>query len=417
MNAIRKYFQIISKSKFILLLNLSDKLFSFIIFVLLARKFYTEQYGEVITLITLSTVFLTIYDFGLPIFMQREIAFNPSNASQIFSQIFIINLLIFFVYAISVSVYFYIFYPGVSLYLFIIISLMMYEASLCNICNKALSGINDFKAQFTSFWISRVFTLAFFAAGMYFLNFFIDNLMATMLIGFFLHLVLLFWFLSNSGIIFSFSGVLNFGIIKSILKFSVPLGMAVLFNFLYDKVDILLISKLKSFSDAAFYNVGYGIYKTAALSFSFILVSGFTRVSSISRSKKAVTLFFKKYFWMILIICLLSSIIVYFISGWLIPFIYTEKFNDSVLVLKLLSVGIIAAGLNNLTGVTLNGIGLFKVVMYITLAGLIINVFLNILFIPAYGILAASVITVITEYFILFFELYYLLKVLKIHKG
>jgi O-antigen/teichoic acid export membrane protein len=54
--------------------------------------------------------------------------------------------------------------------------------------------------------------------------------------------------------------------------------------------------------------------------------------------------------------------------------------------------------------------------MWATLYGLIINVILNILFIPLYGIIAASVNTVITEYIIFFLEFYFLWKVLKKHK-
>jgi O-antigen/teichoic acid export membrane protein len=60
--------------------------------------------------------------------------------------------------------------------------------------------------------------------------------------------------------------------------------------------------------------------------------------------------------------------------------------------------------------------GYFKVVMYITLYGFIINIVLNLFFIPLYGIKAASVVSVVTEYFIFFMQYYYLKKILKVER-
>jgi O-antigen/teichoic acid export membrane protein len=54
--------------------------------------------------------------------------------------------------------------------------------------------------------------------------------------------------------------------------------------------------------------------------------------------------------------------------------------------------------------------------MYITLYALIMNVALNVLFIPVYGITAAAVLTVITEYFILILEWIYMKKILAVLK-
>ncbi len=69
-NLIGKYFRVIKNSKYVLLINIADRLFSFVIFLLLARKFSPEDYGQIVTLFTLTTVFVTIFDLGLPIFLQ-----------------------------------------------------------------------------------------------------------------------------------------------------------------------------------------------------------------------------------------------------------------------------------------------------------------------------------------------------------
>lgn len=407
-----KYFILLRDSKYVFLINIADKLFSFIIFLLLAREFSRENYGAIVTLFTLASVLVTIFDFGLPVFLQREIAVFNSRATELFSKVFTIGMLLLPVYFLLLYALSWLLYPNLQFSLVVIIGVTLYESSLINICNKSLSGLNDFKNQFSALWISRLYAVIFFIAALYFLHFTLDSLMAIVLIGFFLNLVLLFQYIYKNNINFSFSHF-NFLEAKGILKISIPLGMAIVFNFMYDKIDVLLLSKLKDFSEAAYYNIAYGLFKSAMLSFSFLLAMGFTRVAAISRNKRAVLLFFKKYFFIIFIISIATGIIMFGLSGYIIKWVYTEKFNPSIPVLQILSVALVGNALNNLTGIILNGIGLFKAVMYITLFGLIVNICLNLLFIPHYGAMAAGVITVVTEYFIFFFEIYYVLKILK----
>ncbi|MEZ4689432.1 MAG: hypothetical protein R3A12_04340 [Ignavibacteria bacterium] len=52
----------------------------------------------------------------------------------------------------------------------------------------------------------------------------------------------------------------------SLIKLSLPLESGSYFNFLYDKIDIL-ISKLTDFDQTAYYNVAYGIYKSSSILF------------------------------------------------------------------------------------------------------------------------------------------------------
>jgi len=206
---------------------------------------------------------------------------------------------------------------------------------------------------------------------------------------------------------------LDFRKIKNIILLSIPIGLAVLFNFLYDKIDIVIISKLTNFSEVAFYNIGYGIYKSSTLAFSFLLISGFTKVSYLSRNKYAVKLFLIKYFKIILVIGILINIFLFSLSGLIINIIYTDKYFNSIFILKILSFAVIGLSLNNLTGIILNGLGLFKQNMIVTFIGFSTNIILNLYFIPLYGIIAAALISVLTEYIILAGDFFYLNKFFK----
>lgn len=65
-------------------------------------------------------------------------------------------------------------------------------------------------------------------------------------------------------------------------------------------------------------------------------------------------------------------------------------------------------GLNNLFGVALNGLGLYKENLYVTFTGLIINVVLNLMLIPTMGIMGAVIATLATEYLVLAGDSFYL---------
>lgn len=380
--------------------------------LLLARYFSTEVYGMIVTLITLSMVFVSVFDLGLPIYIQREIAVNRNNSGEVFSRVFITGTILFVLYYLAMLLTVHLIYPDIPFILFTIISVMMYISFLVTISGKALSGINEYKEQLKAFLLPRVVILLFFIAGIFIYRLQVNTLMSIMLSGILLNLLLALRYLLKNNIVLKLKGYSAVSV-GSMIVISIPLGLAVIFNFLYDKIDLLLISKITDYNEAAYYNIAYGLYKASALGFSFLLVSGFTRVAELNKDTSGTRIFFKEHAKIISVICLVMAVILYFLSDILVNTVYTDKFSGSVPVLKILSFGIIAMGLNNLTGIILNGMGYFKIVMYITLYALIMNVVLNAVFIQVYGIKAAAVLTVFTEYFILILEWVYMNKIFK----
>lgn len=410
-NFFGKYTAIISASKYVLLLNIADKIFSFVVMLLFARMFEPSEYGVIVTIFTLSITLSAIFDLGLPIYMQRQITIEPHIPSEIFSVVFSTGVLIFFIYLLAGSAYFLIFYSGLPFVIFVIISAAIYSSQLVNMCNRALSAKNEFKWQFYAFLLPRIVVIAVFLLSYFYFALDVNMLLAAMLAGFLLNLAFALISLNKNGVKFN-TKHFSLASVLPLLFSSLPLGLAVVFNYLYDKIDILLISKMLDFSSVAFYNVGYGLFKGAAISFSFILVPAFSRISGAAKEKTAVKEFFGEYFRLILVICVAAAAAAFFLADYVTTLLYTDRFAESASILRILAPAIIAAGLNNLTGTTLNGMGYFKIVMFITLYALIMNVILNILLLPRFGIHAAAVISVITEYFIFIVELYYLRKIL-----
>jgi len=413
---IKKFRGLVAGSKYIFLMNLTDKLFSFVIMLLLARSFPPEVYGQIVTLFALSMVFAAVFDLGLPIFIQREIAESKEKASAVFSRVFTLGSMMLLFYYTANLIAFKVLYPDISLSLFTVISVMIYVSFLVNLVNKSLSGLNEFRNQFIAFILPRVLIAVFFIGGIYYYSLSAPALLSTMLAGLFINLVFALAYLYRKKVTISFSYI-SLNSLFRIIGISIPLGLAVIFNFLYDKLDLLLISKIMDYDSAAYYSIAYGLFKSASITFSFLLVSGFTKVAELKRDPEPIRQFFREHAQVISVICIVCTFVLYFFAESIISLLYSGKFSQSAFVLQILSAALLAMGLNNLTGVILNGMGYFKVVMYITLYALIMNLALNILFIPIYGVTAAAVMTVITEYFILVIEWFYLVKILNSLKS
>ena len=131
-------------------------------------------------------------------------------------------------------------------------------------------------------------------------------------------------------------------------------------------------------------------------------------MSSLSLRKFAVKIFLRKYSYYILTISVSVSIALYFSSEILINLIYGEKYIPAVILLQYLSFSVIPLALNNLTGITMNGLGMYKENMYVVLFALLINIALNIVLLLNLGIIGAVYATIITEVFILICDAFYL---------
>jgi O-antigen/teichoic acid export membrane protein len=287
----------------------------------------------------------------------------------------------------------------------------MYISSLLTLTSKALNGLNEYKKQFHLFFVVRI-AIALLIIGTYWYKTSIEMILLIITAGLAVNLILNLLLLKKYSIAIS---VKNFAFSKAItlIKYSLPLGLAVIFNFLYDKLDIILISKLTDYYNAGYYNAAYGIYKTSSIIFSFLLVAGFTKVSEMKNDYLSIKEFLNQHIKIISYICLTAALVIFIFANLIINIFYTEKFSSSVFILRILSLGIIAMGLNNLTGTVINAMGYFRIVMYVTLYGLIFNVLLNIIYIPLYGIAASAVITVLTEILIFGAEFYFIIKLFK----
>lgn len=398
----------INKTKYILYDNILEKVFYFFLFLVFARSFQPAQYGEFITINNLGNILITITTFGFYIQLQRLIAEDISKSGKTFSNfIFLYSFIFLSDLFISIVVYFF-FYNYLNAQFFFCIILWTAISSLSSGLGYAYFGLQKYK---THFYINLIPKIIFFiiTAGMIVLlrNFTIAILILS--VGVIFHLFLIFRFFPYKINLKEY----DFKYIYSVFIASLPLGAAITFNFLYDKIDILILSKMTDLSLVAMYGIAYGIYKSSSLCFSFIQTNALSVIAGLNKNKPAILSSLFKYAKFIIIICIGLNFIFYFFAQDIIRIIFSESYIGAAGVLKILSFAILPIGLNGLTGNTLNAIGFFRQNMYVTIIGLVFNVLMNLIFIPVFSIYAASVISLLTEIIVLVIDVFLIYKFIK----
>ena len=182
-----------------------------------------------------------------------------------------------------------------------------------------------------------------------------------------------------------------------LLKLSWPIGTALVFNLIYFRIDVFILSNFRSSYEVGVYGLAYQFFE-AALAIPIFFANAIYPVlaklytTNIEDFKKQV-LFWIKVLISVSVILALALIIV---SGF-IPFIFHQRFLGSTQALQILALGMPFFFISALFWHLLIIYGRQKFLIYIYGTGAAVNLIANLVFIPLFGYLAASIITVVSE--------------------
>ncbi|MFA6081689.1 MAG: oligosaccharide flippase family protein [Patescibacteria group bacterium] len=167
----------------------------------------------------------------------------------------------------------------------------------------------------------------------------------------------------------------------------------------YSKVDVLILNFIKGKQAVGIYSAGYRFLDALMFVVTAYNVSSMPLFSKLAKEKKK-NLFInkiKKDFVLVFSIGMFIALGFYFLGPVVLPIVYKNTYFQSIQVLRII---IFALPLILLTSVFLNSIyslNKAKAVIYIFLFQLILNISLNLLFIPRYGFFASAYITLVCE--------------------
>jgi O-antigen/teichoic acid export membrane protein len=188
---------------------------------------------------------------------------------------------------------------------------------------------------------------------------------------------------------------------KVVLNKSLPMMLSGVFLLLLNWTDVLMLARFETESQIGIYNVAF---KVGYLTLFFVVSMNVIIMPKVSE------LFHKSYFHemkrvvnkatqvIILLTIPLAAILIFF-SKYILSF-FGEAFISGSTVLILITVGGLFNALTGNVDQILNMTDNQKLVRNIFIIGFIINVILNLILIPNYGILGAAVSSLVTNIFI-----------------
>lgn len=203
-------------------------------------------------------------------------------------------------------------------------------------------------------------------------------------------------------------GLKNFGVL---VAQSWPLGIAALMTLTYDRVDTLIASWFLDKNAVGNYYAAYNLFTSVFIfsnAFNTTMFSVISRKTSLSNQSVGET--YRSALIFMLATGGIASFVLFQSADWIIRLLYTAKYDMASSSLQFLSLAIVFVFMSSLGGVTLNALGLQKVTMIFVSVGVALNVVMNFVFIPLYGVIGAAGTTVATEVCVCLATLVYLAR-------
>lgn len=190
-----------------------------------------------------------------------------------------------------------------------------------------------------------------------------------------------------------------------LFKDSWPVAATLALNVLYFRADSFILAYFKPISDVGIYNVAYSVFQSALVLPTFIMNAYYPMMLQSLGGIKRVGLG-------LLGLALLGALITFLFAPFIIKILTGEGFNGSINSLQILSLGFPGYFLSALLMWLLIAKNKYKLLFFIYTSGGLINIILNLVFIPVFSYTAASWITVVSEYLILLMQIFVLRSIL-----
>lgn len=363
----------------------------------LSRYLGVNKFGEysfIFAFVGLASVFP---DFGLGTLATREIAAKRAGKNY-FNQIFTLRVLLS-VLALIVLLPIVVFYPfSAPIKLGILIA---YCGNIFLLVSSIIWSVFQAELKFQKTVIAQVITAVIS--------------MVLIVLAVILRLPFIFFIIVTAisaiaGLIVSLRYLhfkihlsLDFQVFKELIKKSFPLSVGLILSTAYFKIDSLILSYYfnpGNFPFVGLYSMAYRIFEVFIVFAGFFLQTLFPHFSS-NLGKKAFLSSFKRFFIYSVLISAAVMLAMIIFSGPFVIFLGGSEYVQSVGAVSILSLAAFSTILGGFFYTV--AVAAHKQVLLAKLAviALLINVILNIIYIPTGTYIAASWITVLTQGFIL----------------
>lgn len=402
--------------------SIGQKIISFVYFTMIARMVGVEGTGKYFFALSFTAVFVVFVDLGFTNVLIRESAKLKSKIGEYFSTVLAIKLLFgFFSYiAVVITINYLPFLFGADSVYDSEIRHMVYLSAVTMIFDSfhltmygMLRSIGNLKYEAVSIAVSQGTTLILGSIFIFF-KFPLIFLILAFTIPSFLNFCFASFIVSHKYQI-SIIPKFNITVFKYLGKITIPFAIAGIFARVYSYIDSILISRLLDISAVGLYSIPYKI----TYAFQFIplalVATIYPRFSEyFFNNKQKLSYIFEQGIKYLMIISFPIAVGIAVLARDIILTIYTQDYISSILPLRILIFSLIFSYLSFPIGAFLNACN--KQVTQTVIVGTVmcLNIILNLLLIPNYGIAGASIAAFIGNFCLTIFGYLIVPKITKI---
>jgi len=371
-----------------LVLNLTQTIFvagvSLLFTIFIAREIGVEDFGVYSYLVSIINIIYIFQSGGFRTLIYKTSIKNDKR--DLFSAAFIYSLTV----TIFICILIYLFHPN-NEELLIIAVLSSFLLAIYDFISSKLKGKNLFKEDAIWKILIRSFSVLFVVACLYFFQ--EKDKLNVIFYGWLVSLLILFfWPLKKKYINFS-KAKIN----KNIFSISGSLFLIDLSTVIYFRSDIVMLENLLGIGQVlGEYAASHRFIEGLILLSSPISVVAFRKLA-ISKDKSIFFKILKFYLKILIILGFFACLLLFFLSNFLIGFLYGENYNNSIYLLQIMSFSMLFIFPNGILMQALLALDQQKIYIKIVVTIAALNIILNYIFIPFYGAYGAIWTTIFTE--------------------
>lgn len=370
---------------------------SLITTALLTRTLGADSFGDYVFITSIVLLFVGLSDFGTTTIGIREASVSPEKKEKIFGSVLSLRIVI------SLAVFI-----GFILLVYLLPQFAGLRQPALIASFVILFLILRTTAQAVLQVFLRLDLVSFLET--------IASLVILLFLGLFLVCRLkidLFWlmiFWSFSALLSGLAGVcyakklirfklnLNKHDLIEVFKQASPLGIYLLVYAVYDRgVDSFFLKTFVDSKAVGLYGLAYKIHGNLIFGAAFLMNSLFPIISALKKDDGKLKLIFNRAFTVLLSLGLLILFFGLIFAPIIIRVISGEAYLSAINLLRILLFATLFSFLNHLNGFILIGLNDQKKLLKFSLFSLLLNLVLNMIFIPKYSYWAAAAVTVMTE--------------------
>jgi O-antigen/teichoic acid export membrane protein len=190
---------------------------------------------------------------------------------------------------------------------------------------------------------------------------------------------------------------LDWALSKQLLVDAAPLGLMLVMNSIYFRVDTVIISLFRSNLEVGWYGFAYRALETLAVVFSFFTVSVFPVVSRYLGDPDSFKRVAQKSFDFIVFMSLPSVAAIFLLARRLVLILGGGQFEPAIGALQILAFATGLMAINSFLGYLIIAANRQRDALWLNGLALAGNVVLNLALVPRFGFVAAAYVTVVSE--------------------